>query len=199
MLNPRLITLLGVAVSLVFISFETNANQQSTSVFMRLFDSDQDGKVTHDELDAASAQRFAKMDMDNDGKVSKKEFNNHIQKRRQGYSDRRYKKMDSNQDGKISKQEYLDASRTQAEHRFVKIDQDGNGMISSEELARCKDHHHRYSAKKIFTKLDGNGDGYSTKKESLAAWANWFKRKDTDKDGVVTREEIKQARAKRCR
>lgn len=166
---------------------------------MRLFDRDQNGKVTQNELDVASSQRFIKMDLDKDGKVSKKEFGKHMQKRHRDYMERRYKKMDVNQDNKVSKQEYMDAKRKRAEYRFTKIDQNGNGVISPEEFARCKGHHHRHKGKNIFAKLDGNGDGYSTKEESLAAWANWFKRNDTDKDGVVTSEEIKQARAKRCR
>jgi hypothetical protein len=52
---------------------------------------------------------------------------------------------------------------------------------------------------RIFARLDGNGDGNVTRDESQQAWTKWFGKIDTNKDSVVTMDEVKAYRkAKRA-
>jgi Ca2+-binding EF-hand superfamily protein len=75
------------------------------------------------------------------------------------------------------------------------MDKNRDGMLSADEMVSHKKHQPRFG-KKIFSRLDANGDGQVSKEESQAAWGEWFKRLDTNADQVVSSEEVKQARSK---
>ena len=165
--------------------------------FMMFFDADKDGVVTQAEFSESSDQRFAKMDGDSSGTVSTEEFSQYIQERRQERKQRSFKHMDTNADGQLSLDEYLDAKRERAERRFKSMDKDANGMISAEEsTARKHGRKHgrkKYGGKRVFARLDGNGDGQIDRGESQAAWLSWFERLDSNGDQVVTVEEVREA------
>lgn len=48
----------------------------------------------------------------------------------------------------------------------------------------------------MMERVDTNKDGVITKEESLAFNEMWFSQRDTDKDGKITKEEMKAFRAK---
>ena len=144
--------------------------------FMMLFDTDKDGVVTEQEFAESSARRFAKMDGDSSGTVSTEEFSQYIQERRQERKQRSFQDMDANADGQLSLDEYLKAKRERAERRFKSMDQDANGLLSVEEITASKHGHKHgrktYGGKRIFARLDRNGDGQIDREESQIAWLN---------------------------
>ena len=165
--------------------------------FMTFFDTDNDGVVTREEFARASAQRFAKLDGDSSGTVSADELSQYLQERRRDPKQRHFESMDSNSDGYVSLDEYLAVTRERAERRFKHMDKDADGLVSSQDFGASKRGHKKYGGKRIFSRLDGNGDGQVTKEESETAWLNWFNRLDVNGDQLVTVEEIQQAHTNR--
>jgi hypothetical protein len=92
-------------------------------------DANGDGVITLNELDSKQSEFFAEADSDGDGALSKEEMKAHHQKKRAGKMAQHL--GDENGDGVVDRSEY-DAA---ADVRFDKLDADGNGVISEEELA----------------------------------------------------------------
>lgn len=160
-----------------------------TGRFMQYFDTNKDGVVTLDEFEAAMQNRFNKMDSDHNGTISAAEFREYLQQQRLQHNQVRLKKMDSNGDGKVSKDEYIAYMSKRAEARFERLDNNHDGMLAADELNNGHRHGHRFG-KRLFHKLDSNGDGVISREESRAAWSGWFKRLDSNGDKVVTADEI---------
>jgi len=190
-----LISVLALGLSLSTVP--ALAGKHGHSRFMESFDSNGDGKVTLDEFNKVSADRFRKMDKNADGKLTEEEFSSYVQARREQRRLERFKTADTDNNGNISRDEYLAAQQKRAERRFARMDRDSNGMLSAEEYDRKRGHHDKKGrGKNIFTKLDSNSDGHATLEETQIAWDNWFRKMDTNGDNMVTPEEVKQAREK---
>ena len=170
-------------------------HERGQNRFMKYFDTNNDGTVTFDEFLASSKLRFERIDTDKNAIISESEFSTYMQNRREQHNKERFEGMDSNKDGKISKDEFLASSQQRAERRFGWMDKNNDGQLSNDELTSRKDHKPRFG-KKVFSRIDANGDGKVTQEESQAAWGKWFERMDTNGDKVVTEEEIRQARAR---
>ncbi|ATX80911.1 EF hand [Mariprofundus ferrinatatus] len=115
----------------------------------------------------------------------------------QASADRTMKVKDANSDGVIDPAEYEHVAVIQ----FNKIDIDGDGMISGEEMFA-----HRYAGrsemdikspevkKSIITNImkrwDANKDGQISMDEKLEPVRNDFMRIDRDLDKKITREEV---------
>ncbi|MGD8568414.1 MAG: EF-hand domain-containing protein [Gammaproteobacteria bacterium] len=149
-------------------------NESAAKRFDRM-DDDGNGVITSAEFGSYISERraewrerkFAMMDSDKDGQVSRDEYVAYRQQR----AERRFQYMDTDNDGKVSKSEYEDF-KSHRKHRK----------------------HGRHGKGRIFAKLDGNNDGQITREESLAAWRNWFKRIDANNDQVVSGDEVVQYR-----
>lgn len=86
-------------------------------------------------------------------------------------------RMDTDNDGKISREEWKGKPEA-----FDKIDKNGDGFITKEELAE--------SRRNRFEEMDTNNDGKISRDE----WKGnpkIFTRLDTNNDGVLTKEELK--------
>jgi Ca2+-binding EF-hand superfamily protein len=163
--------------------------------FMEFFDSNGDGVVTYQEFLDASKHRFDRIDTDHNASVTEAEFSSYMKTRREERHKDHMARMDTNKDGKVSKDEFLSASQARAQRKFDRMDKDNDGLLSEAELAARKDHRPHFG-KKVFSRIDANGDGKVTQEESQAAWGKWFTRLDSNGDQVVTVEEIAQARAR---
>lgn len=167
--------------------------EQGQNHFMQRFDLNNDGNITLDEFNQGSAERFGRMDRDNNNMISQDEFKAYASTRR---SERMLKKMDSNNDGQITRQEFLDAKMKSAEQQFTGMDTDANGVISASELnASRMGRHERFG--KIYDRIDANRDGNVTRDESQTAWTRWFSKMDQNGDGLVTANEVMEMRKNR--
>lgn len=190
--------------------------------FMRFFDANEDGAVTTEEFNQASAERFKRMDSDADGKLTEDEFASYVQARRAERHQRRFARMDSNGDNKLTLEEFFAYKRQRAERKFARMDEDGDGVVTAEEFSGCRHHGSRSGehgpgtsgkrdsaaarhsgamgrtvGARVFARLDADGDGQVTQAESHAAWRNWFARLDANGDNTVSADEVRQARTDR--
>ena len=98
--------------------------------------------------------------------------------------------LDADKDGNITRAEH-DAARAQ---RLAGLDANRDGFVSYEEHEAAKERR----AREMFTKRhDENGDGRVSVDEMSDRGEGMFERLDADKDGVVSAEEARQARADR--
>ncbi len=92
--------------------------------------------------------------------------------------------FDANRDGQISEREWTNV--------FDKIDEDGDGILSTEELEESRRRVREEAGKRIFEKLDADGDG-TISKEEFPGPDDRFNKIDSNSDGEVTPEELKGA------
>jgi len=118
-------------------------------MFTRL-DTNHDGVLTKDELEARGAQRIAKsfdkLDRDKDGMVTQDEMKEARTTRMTAmkeHAEERFKTADKNGDGSLSKEETT-ASMPRLAQRFDALDQNKDGQLSPDELrAAGKGRHDR--------------------------------------------------------
>lgn len=99
-------------------------------------DTDKDGKVTPAELAAHRTARFAERDTNGDGKLSLAEIDAAHAKHRQERIARMIAWNDTDGDGMLSAGELPHRGAG----RMMKLDRDGDGAVSLEEMQAMKDH-----------------------------------------------------------
>ncbi|MET0245343.1 MAG: hypothetical protein ABW182_01220 [Sphingomonas sp.] len=92
-------------------------------------DSNGDGVITREEFIAASDARFARMDVEKDGKLTAAERQGRRGGGRMGAA------LDHNGDGFVT----LDEQRAQAARSFDRLDRNKDGQIDSSEIAAMRD------------------------------------------------------------
>jgi Ca2+-binding EF-hand superfamily protein len=164
---------------------------------VRHLDSAGHGYVTQDEFVAAAKTRFAKLDRNNDGRITPDELSSPrrdkpMSDKRAQFAEQRFEKLDANHDGVVTLNEYVAAAIA----KFKELDAAGNGRVTPEEIANSPRAHERAErvAEHIAKHLDQNGDGLVSKDEFLAAARQRFARMDKNGDGFITADEIGQRR-----
>ncbi|TCL10170.1 Ca2+-binding EF-hand superfamily protein [Shimia isoporae] len=139
-------------------------------------DTNGDGFITVEEMEAHAKSRFMQLDTDGDGAISLEEMKSKFSAKEgsEGNSDRRAKKldkmfskMDTNGDGKLTEDEMKPRGDRHAK-MFERMDADGDGKISQAEFDAHKAERQAKMADrkaKMFEKLDTNGDGVISKEE----------------------------------
>jgi len=127
------------------------------------------------------AELIKRFDKNNDGKLEVSELPEHMQKF--------MGKADANGDGVITAEELkAGAEKMRAEH-LAKVDTDHDGKVSPEERKAAFEKF----AEQRFQKMDKNNDGALSKDEVGDKRWERLSVADADKNGSVTREEIKTA------
>lgn len=70
------------------------------------------------------------MDVDKNGSITRKEFDDFGKKRRQEH----FTHLDSNKDGSVTMEEFSKAHSDRANKHFSRMDRDGNGVIDKTEM-----------------------------------------------------------------
>ncbi len=145
-------------------------------------DADGNGVVTRAEAQAQAATRFARLDVNKDGKLDAADR----QAMREARRTRMFERLDTNKDGQISKAEFS-AERAPAK-RMAKGEPGKDGMHHGRRG------HFRHGRGMMGKMADADKNGAVTQAEFATAALQRFDRLDANKDGQVTKEERAAAR-----
>lgn len=149
---------------------------------MAMADTNKDGAISKAELTAGLEARFAKMDVDKDGKLTQADRDAMRAQR----LDMRFAALDTDKNGQVSKAEFTAAHEARADKRA------GRG-----EGRKWGGRHHAGPGKRgmmMGGRGDANKDGTVTRAEFMAGPVAMFDKADANKDGKVTADEMKAAR-----
>lgn len=102
-------------------------------------------------------------------------------------AERMLKRYDTNNDGKIEQAE-IQAALTKG---FTKLDKNANGSIDLEEFKDRRKMRNRGNPEKRFERLDKNGDKLLSKEEFITT-RPFLERLDSNKDGILTHDELEK-------
>lgn len=107
-----------------------NAHPSMFDRMLKKMDTDGDGKISSAEFQAAAAARFAAIDTQGTGKVTAEQIANSkpASERAEKFAEREVAKIGTN--GVVTKDQYLAA----AQARFAKLDKNGDGYVTADEL-----------------------------------------------------------------
>ncbi|MBT8136026.1 MAG: hypothetical protein KJO54_03325 [Gammaproteobacteria bacterium] len=181
-------------------------------------DTDSDGFLSLDELTTIHSERaerrFARVDADGDGLLSSDEIAAAREDRgnRKGPKGRKGKaldaaELDTDSDGFVTLQEFTTRGSTRAQEHFARVDADGDGLLSSDEISAAReDRGNRKGPKRRKGKaldgaeLDTDSDGFVTLQEFTTRGSTRaqerFARIDSNGDGLLSPEEFDEARTK---
>jgi len=138
-LNSILIPTLVLATAGAFAGSAT-ADQHGGGPAMRLeaLDTNADGAISREEIDAARRERFTEADTDGNSILSEEEFTVAMEARAEERRNRRrgnaFERADSNGDGGLT----FDETGTRLESMFERVDTDGDGLITEAEMEAAK-------------------------------------------------------------
>lgn len=162
---------------------ETHGSRHGRGGLMMMADADKDGVLTREELTAALDARFARLDVNKDGKIDQQDRDLMRQQR----LDARFAAMDTDKNGQISKAEYIAAQQA----RRDKWDQAGRDRPGGASRRRWD----RHGSGVGFGMMRHTGaNGPVTREQFLAGPLAMFDKADVNKDGKVTADEMKAAR-----
>lgn len=153
---------------------------------MAALDLNGDTFVDQTEFLSAANQRFAKMDADGNGAVTKDERRAFRDLQREDRAQLRFEKKDANNDGLISQQEDIDARAARDEKREAAR---AKRQADRGEKQRSWEGHR--GDRKRFNP-DANDDGVVDVAEHSAAAQQTFTRLDKNGDGVLSADELKR-------
>lgn len=106
-------------------------------------DTNGDGKITRDEMQAHAATRFGEADSDGDGAISREEMIAQAMARVETRVDRMMGRMDADDDGKVSQAEMQKMRDKHMGRMIERMDSDGDGTLTKEEFGKGhrKGHH----------------------------------------------------------
>lgn len=164
---------------------------------MRAFDTDRDGKVTKDEFMATVRDRFAQMDLNNDGRITDEDLPPRLRGRDILASDsmghhgpgrrllRLLRDADTNKDGVVTRDEAMAA----AEKRFAGLDRNKDGVIDTADRDALRAETVDYRVKRFIHYFGADADGKVTREQFAAKAKERFARMDLNNDGTISRDE----------
>jgi hypothetical protein len=153
-------------------------------------DADGNGVLTRAEAQAAATARFAKMDVNKDGKLDAADRAARHAERQA----KRFASLDANSDGSVSKAEWdqhgADRAAKRAERKEQRAAAGGaEGKREGMRGHRGKRGGHHGMGGRMMGKADANGDKAISQAEFQTAALARFDAADANKDGQVTAEE----------
>jgi Ca2+-binding EF-hand superfamily protein len=96
---------------------------------LKRVDTDEDGKISKAEFDAEGSKLFAKLDDNGDGKIAQNEM---PQRHWARFGGSMFDRMDADKDGKVTKAEFEAAG----DKMFQRMDKNGDGIIEKDEMRK---------------------------------------------------------------
>lgn len=149
-----------------------------------------DGQLTADEMDERTAKFLDGADADGDGAISKEEMKTFHEARRAEHRAKR--NPDKNGDGVADRNEFVNS----AQSMFDRLDKDGNGLLSEDELQREGGRRFKGGDR---GDADANGDGVIDRTEWIASAQSRFEKMDKDGNGVLSEDEMSRKGERRFR
>lgn len=179
--------------------------RQGMKMAFERYDSNSDGVITQDEVDAAVVERFTELAGD-DGTITLEQYRAAWMDRTSEHQVRGFQRLDRDGDGSVTKAEYDSAS----ERMFSRLDRDGNGELTraTRDGERSAERSGQRDGNKS-AKRSGERDGNKSAKRSGGHGkkgmrggshrgggnvAMLMERFDVDKDGKITRAEFDDVR-----
>jgi len=167
-------------------------------------DRDADRRVSLAEMQAASATRFARLDVNRDGQLTREERKagrQAVRAERQGRKGERqaarFARRDADRDGGLSQAE---APKRLAQH-FAHLDANRDGRLTAQEFqagrAMLRAERGPKAPRGQRQGADANKDGVVTRAEFDARVQARFVRIDANRDGFITRDERRTMRQQR--
>lgn len=202
-----LITTLIFTTLTVPMAFAAQSSEQTQARYaqklMQRFDSNQDGQITLDEVQAQRDMLFSQVDINSDSRLSLEEFAQLSQIRKKT----RFNKIDTNDDASISLEEIITDRQNRLdeplkkslsqrlEQRFEGADTNGDYVLNFEEFTNfskpSKTLHTQNRMAARFTQLDNDQNGLISRFEFISN-VRLFDRFDCNEDGFLSQEELQK-------
>jgi Ca2+-binding EF-hand superfamily protein len=175
-----------LALTIGFISaFSLNA--AAAPDMMAKLDLNSDTYIDKTEFLSGANQRFADMDTDSNGVVTKDEREAFQARKREEHAQKRFERSDANSDGAISQQEFNTARAERNQKReAIRAERQEKRQARGE---RSGERH-----KRTRFQPDATGDGVVDVAEHNAAAEHKFTKMDKDGDGVLSQGEIESGK-----
>jgi Ca2+-binding EF-hand superfamily protein len=167
-------------------------------LMLQRFDTDRDGKVTKDELQAQLKKRFADMDLNNDGKIDDAD-RPPMMRGQEGAAGASFGRgrgrgmgmdgmaaADANKDGVITLDEFI----AQGMKRFDTFDRNKDGVVDKADFEALKKETADYRVKRFIHAYGADKDGKVSKEQFYSKAKERFAQMDVNGDGKITREDM---------
>ncbi|MEZ5655022.1 MAG: EF-hand domain-containing protein [Sphingobium sp.] len=144
--------------------------------------------MTKADVEAKLKERFAMVDTDKDGAITKEEIKAQRAAKRAERMDAHFKKMDADGNGSISRAEF-DTAHADRGGKMKMAMRDGGGDRDGHRKMGHRGHHGMKMGGKMFDMADANNDGKVTMAEAKTAAMTHFDKVDADKNGTITSQE----------
>lgn len=134
------IVMAGLMLGLVAMAGAAQAENHRERPGFATLDTDGDGFLSMDELQARGAARFADADTDGDGALSEAELIAAANARATERAAEMIARMDDNGDGLLQSDEMRPRGGNMAARMFTRADTDGDGLISEAEFQAAMAH-----------------------------------------------------------
>jgi Ca2+-binding EF-hand superfamily protein len=164
-----------------------NNGQSGVQGFIQRHDRDGDGYLSKQEMPQDMRGDFDRLDRDSDGYLSRQELQRHAQQAQGGTPvEVTYVWVLDADAGNLSVSDIQDAY-----NELQKMDKDGDGKITRQELQSRREQVVGKWCDKCFDRLDSNNDGELSQSEAQnSEFANDFQEFDRNSDGSLTKSEI---------
>ena len=149
---------------------------------------DRNADVTRQQVIERADQRFARLDVNNDGRATPEEARQAGEQRRTQHAGQMFDRLDANNDGSISRAEFDQARQQRAEHRAERGPR--AGMRGGHGGGAGMRGMHGERGRMLFGE-----QGFITREQMRERALARFDRLDANRDGTLTAAERQQGRA----